>query len=109
MRQAGILAAAGIYAIENNIERLKDDNNRAKRLGKFLETLPYVESVRPVKTNIVIFSLKDQEAQTVIKELEGKGISSVAFGPKDIRFVTHMHIDDVMIDTVENVMSGLSF
>jgi len=109
MRQAGILAAAGIYAIENNIERLKDDNDRAKRLGKFLESLPYVDSVRPVKTNIIIFSLKDQEAQTVIKQLEEKGIASSAFGPKDVRFVTHMHIDDAMIDSVENVMSELSF
>lgn len=109
MRQAGILAAAGLYAIENNINRLKDDNDRAKRLGKFLESLPYVDSVRPVKTNIVIFRLKDLEAQTVINKLEKEGILSVAFGPRDIRFVTHMHINDAMIDTVENVMKGFSF
>lgn len=109
MRQAGILAAAGLYAIENNINRLKDDNDRAKMLGKFLESLPYVDSVRPVKTNIVIFRLKDLEAQTVINKLEKEGILSVAFGPRDIRFVTHMHINDAMIDTVKNVMKGFSF
>ena len=58
MRQAGYLAAAGIYALDNNIGRLKEDNARAKHLGSLLEKHHLIESVIPVETNIVIFKLK---------------------------------------------------
>lgn len=58
MRQAGFIAAAGIYALENNIERLKEDHRRAKEIGNTLKTLPFVDTVLEVMTNIVIFQLK---------------------------------------------------
>jgi threonine aldolase len=56
-RQAGFLAAAGIYALENNIQRLKEDHIRAKQIGEFLSRSKDVKSVYPVETNIVILKL----------------------------------------------------
>src|SRR5204862_467459 len=60
MRQAGFLAAAGLYALENNIARLKEDHVRAKKLTDVLQKQSYVESILPVYTNIVIFNLKKE-------------------------------------------------
>jgi threonine aldolase len=59
MRQAGFLAAAGIYALDNHIVRLKEDHKRASELGKALAKISWIESVMPVDTNIVIFSVAD--------------------------------------------------
>ena len=61
MRQAGYLAAAGIYALDNNVNRLEQDHQRAKALGEALENSPLIKSVEPIETNIVIFYLKDNE------------------------------------------------
>ena len=60
MRQAGYLAAACIFALDNNVERLHDDHRRAKQLENLLLSLPYVEAVMPVQTNLVFFSLKPE-------------------------------------------------
>lgn len=107
MRQAGIIAAAGLYALEHNIERLKDDNERARRIGNFLKDLDYVESVRPVRTNIIIFRLKNIPADLLVKKLEDKKILAHPFGPRDVRFVTHMHIDDKMVEMLESRMKEI--
>ena len=58
MRQAGFLAAAGIYALDNNVQRLKDDHRRAKLIGDTLKKLPFVDPDFTVYTNIIIFKLK---------------------------------------------------
>ena len=58
MRQAGYLAAAGMYALQNNISRLEEDHRKAKELGEILATLPFIYKVEPIETNIVIFTLK---------------------------------------------------
>lgn len=105
MRQAGYLAAACIYALDNHIERLKEDNARAKRLGEVLERLPYVESVEPVKTNIVIFNLKEPlNAPDFVSLLREHGIVSSPFGPQSVRFVTHLDVSEEMIDQVIEVL-----
>ena len=57
MRQAGFLAAAGIYALNNNILRLKDDHKRAQTIGNILKSLSFVEEVLPVETNIILFRI----------------------------------------------------
>ena len=99
MRQAGIIAAAGIYALEHHISRLKIDNDRAKALGKVLETCRYVAKVRPVKTNIVIFEIKESySAQEILNKLSDKGISAVPINADAIRFVLHLDITDAMMD-----------
>ena len=108
MRQAGFLAAAGIYALDNNISRLKEDHARAKELGKALSTLPYVESVMPVDTNIVIFNLTDKYTAASFEEaLKPYDIKLAAFGKQTIRFVTHLDFTDDMFTKVIEVLKKL--
>lgn len=108
MRQVGYLAAAGIYALENHVDRLKEDNERARRLGAALSTLLYVESVAPVKSNICIFHLKDRMADDFLEALKAHDIHAVPFGPKTVRFTTHLEVTDEMIETVIRVLRQLS-
>lgn len=96
MRQAGYLAAAGIYALENNIERLKTDHERARALGEVLRGCSFVKEVMPVDTNILIFSVDDVEL--IMNKLEAKGVLAVKFGPNEIRFVTHLDFTEAMLE-----------
>lgn len=108
MRQAGFLAAAGIYALDHQVQRLKDDNNRAKTLGSALEKQTYVEQVRPVQSNIVIFDLKAPwTAASYLARLAELGISASAFGPQTVRFVTHLDVTEAMIEQVVRVIETL--
>lgn len=101
MRQAGYLAAAGIYALDHHVERLREDNERARRIGAVLENLSFVESVRPVRTNILIFDLKAPwTAESFLAELAKKGIMASPFGPQTVRFVTHLDLSEEMIEKV---------
>jgi len=109
MRQAGFLAAAGIYALDNNVERLKDDHARAKKLGAELKTLPYIKEVLPVETNIIIFNLNDNiNAESFVKKLADKKIKIVGFGKQAIRFVTHLDFNDDMLTEVTKVLKKIS-
>lgn len=93
MRQAGFLAAAGIYALDKHINRLKTDHDMAKAIGKKLEKHAWVTSVKPVKTNIAICNLQEEnQTQLMLDALNNEGIMAMAFGPKSIRFVTHHDI-----------------
>lgn len=108
MRQAGYLAAACIYALDNHVERLKEDNNRAKQLGKVLENLPYVESVEPVKTNIIIFNLKEPlNAIDFVNLLKEHGINASPFGPMSVRFVTHLNVSEKMIEKAIDILKKI--
>jgi threonine aldolase len=105
MRQAGYLAAAGIFALDNNIHRLTQDHLRAKEIGKVLSTLSYVESVMPVDTNIVIFNLTDKYTAVSFEEaLKPFNIKLAAFGKQTIRFVTHLDFTDEMLANVIEVL-----
>lgn len=98
MRQAGYLAAAGIYALDQNIVRLKDDHRRARILGETIETLPYVKEIMPVDTNIVIFLLKnDVNSENFIRTLTEAGILVISMGHQIIRMVTHLDFNDEML------------
>lgn len=108
MRQAGYLAAACIYALDNHVERLKIDNDRAKKLGAVLQKLDYVESVEPVHTNIVIFNLKKKcTASEFVQLLNQHQIASSPFGPQSVRFVTHLDLDDAMINQTIEVLRSI--
>lgn len=108
MRQAGYLAAACIYALDNHVERLKIDNDRAKKLGAVLEKLGYVESVEPVHTNIVIFNLKKGcTASQFVELLNQHQIASSPFGVQSVRFVTHLDLDDNMINQTIDVLKSI--
>jgi len=94
MRQAGFLAAAGIYALDHQVERLKEDHHRARVLGQFLIQAPHVAEVLPVATNIVIARLEGISPETYLQELNQKGIKGVKFGKDLVRFVTHLDFGD---------------
>lgn len=105
MRQAGYLAAAGIYALDHHVVRLAEDHAHARMLASTLETLDYVSGIRPVQTNIVIFDLEDTVTPAqLLAYLEENGVKASAFGPKTIRFVTHLDVDRAMIETVMGVL-----
>jgi len=105
MRQAGYLAAAGIYALDHHVVRLAEEHAHARMLASTLETLDYVSGIRPVQTNIVIFDLVDTVTPAqLLAYLEENGVKASAFGPKTIRFVTHLDVDRAMIETVMGVL-----
>lgn len=109
MRQAGFLAAAGIYALDNHIERLKEDNNRARRIGDCLTAMPYVKEVKPVKTNIIVFFLKEPHtAEGMIKQLAKNGVRATTIGPGAVRFVTHLDFTDEMCSHLLDLLVQLS-
>ena len=99
MRQAGILAAAGIYALDHHIERISEDHRRAKILGEVLMQQPWVKEVFPVETNIVVAILEKEDQRDEIQEtLFQHGVSCIAFGPGMLRFVTHLNIDEEALE-----------
>lgn len=107
MRQAGILAAAGIYALDNNVSKLKNDHLRAKTISQVLEKLPYIEEVLPVETNILIFKVNDAMANNVFtNKLAENNIKAIEFGHGWVRFVTHLDFTDSMMEKVVEVMKG---
>lgn len=108
MRQSGYLAAAGIYALHNNINRLEEDHKRAKELGKVLSGLSWVKNVEPVETNIVIFSVNDGiDDKLVIEKLKQKRIGISLMAKNTLRMVTHLDYKQVMheyvIDALEKI------
>jgi threonine aldolase len=108
MRQAGYLAAAGVYALRHHVDRLVDDHRRARALGTHLEELPYVKQVLPVDTNILIFTLCEGiSPQEFLKKLEAQGVRAIGFGGNDIRMVTHLDFDDHALDTTRNVLTTM--
>ena len=94
MRQAGFLAAAGIYALDHQVARLKEDHRRARSLGEFLVKAPHVVEVLPVATNIVIARLEGISPEAYLQALSSKGIKGVKFGKDLVRFVTHLDFVD---------------
>ena len=107
MRQAGYLAAAGLYALENNIPLLKIDNSRSKEIGQILAQQDYVSSVKPVQSNIVIFDLKAPlKADQYLEAIKKRGILASAFGPNTIRFVTHLDVSESQFLEVKEVISS---
>lgn len=109
MRQSGILAAAGIYALQHNIERLKKDHIRAKQLESALSEKSFVKMVRPVATNIVIFELKaDYLADNLVHILSKHHVEVAAMGKHLVRMVTHLDIDDDMISYTLGVIHQLT-
>jgi threonine aldolase len=111
MRQAGFLAAAGIYALDHHVTRLKDDHRRAKVIGSSLKDLSWVDNVVPVDTNIIIFSVTDPlTPDQVLAELSNHKIRAVKFrGAREIRMVTHLDFNDDMLDRTVNVLRKLRF
>ncbi|HMK06242.1 MAG TPA: beta-eliminating lyase-related protein, partial [Flavobacterium sp.] len=108
MRQGGYLAAAGIYALDNNIDRLSEDHRRAKELGAVLQKLTWVSKVEPVETNILIFSIQPNinEAE-LIDKLKQKNICISSMGQGKLRIVTHLDYREVMHGYVMETLEKL--
>ncbi len=107
MRQAGIIAAGGLYALKNNVERLREDHAHAKALEAAFMEMDWVESVMGVETNIVVVVLKNaDDRDAIISKFNDAGMAPMPFGPGMIRFVTHLDISTSDIDrTIEFIRS----
>lgn len=109
MRQAGILAAAALYALDHHIDRLREDHKNAKRLAAMIESTKGLSLPAPVETNIVIFRV-DPGAFSVdafLAYLADNGILAVPFGPSLVRMVTHIDVSSGDIDRVGEVLAKL--
>ncbi|HMQ07922.1 MAG TPA: GntG family PLP-dependent aldolase [Saprospiraceae bacterium] len=108
MRQAGYMAAAGIYALDHHINRLHTDNQRARYIGNILQQQSYVKSVRPVMTNIVIFDVEPPlNAAIFLQKLLEKEVVASAFGPSTVRFVFHLDNDDEDINRLASILQNI--
>lgn len=108
MRQAGFLAAAGKYALLNNVQRLKEDHARARRIGEMLRNLPFVNEIVPIDTNMIFFHLDNSmPSDTFLKKLRQKDIHAMALSPQVIRFVTHLDFTDPMLEVLEMELKKL--
>ncbi|MFM7902014.1 MAG: threonine aldolase family protein, partial [Bacteroidota bacterium] len=97
-RQAGFMAKACTYALDQHIDRLKDDHRRAKVLGETLSRLSFVKFVLTPETNIVVSHIHEQlPLDNLLSRLESEGIKAVAFGKQAMRMVTHLDFDDEML------------
>ena len=109
MRQAGYLAAAGIYALDNNIHRLAEDHRRASEIGAVLKELVFVKKVEPIETNIVIFEI-DEAVMSVdkfLQKLNEKDIHIIGMGEGKLRMVTHLDYTETMHDALLSFLKGL--
>ena len=103
MRQAGFLAAAGIYALDHHVERLKIDHAHARILAKQLQLCNWVKNILPVDTNIVLFDTA-APAEQVLQKLSTHGIKANSTDTHRIRFVTHLDVHPEQVEYVVKVL-----
>jgi threonine aldolase len=103
MRQAGFLAAAGIFALKNNINRLEEDHELAAEIATTLKNCGEVVNVIPPETNIVLFDTKDTTS-TYLERLEKEGVLGISFGLHRIRLVTHKDVNRDKLDTLKSAL-----
>ena len=110
MRQVGYLAAAGLYALDNHIDRLAEDHIKAKEISKVLNELSFIKKVEVVETNIIIFELtnKAMEAQ-FLKSLADKNMRLSGMGNGKLRIVTHLDYTNDMHDKFLSTLKGIKF
>lgn len=99
MRQSGVLAAAGIHALENNVERLADDHEHARLLGEGLAAISGLE-VAPVQTNMVFVDAPEKTASVMVEKLGQRGIKIGGYTGSEIRLVTHLGVCREEIESV---------
>lgn len=109
MRQAGYLAAAAIYALDHNIQRLAEDHKKAAEIGHVLENLHFIEKVEPIETNIIIFEIDEAviSEEEFVGKLAKKDISIIGMGQGKLRIVTHMDYTDAMHESFLNTLKKL--
>ncbi len=108
MRQAGYLAAAGIYALENNIARLSEDHHHAKMIGAAMAEKPFIDTILPVETNIVIASFHPPYSpQQFIEAMKKEDILLFSISPTQVRMVVHLDISPEMVSKAISVIKKL--
>ena len=108
MRQVGFMAAAGVYALDNHVERLSEDQKRAVEIGETLSKQEYVANVEPVETNIVIFYLrKPSEEAEFMRQLQKEKIRISNMGQGKLRIVTHLDYTEEMHQRFQEVLKGI--
>jgi threonine aldolase len=109
MRQAGYLAAAGIYALDNHIGRLEDDHKKAKELGEQLQGMAMIKKVEAIETNIIIFEIHEEKVSSdrFLQQLNDKGIQLISMGQGKLRMVTHMDYTQKMHEHTLEVLRSL--
>ncbi|HVZ25477.1 MAG TPA: GntG family PLP-dependent aldolase [Sediminibacterium sp.] len=108
MRQAGMLAAAGLYALQNQVTRLQEDHDRAKELAAILATKDFVGEIMPVETNILIFGVRGRfTAPSLAAKLAESGIRVIAISPEQIRIVIHLDIQPADMQVTKQVLQSL--
>ncbi|MDO6491561.1 MULTISPECIES: threonine aldolase family protein [unclassified Cellulophaga] len=109
MRQAGYLAGAAIYALDNNIERLQEDHTKAKEIGEVLTNLDFVKSVEPIETNIIIFAIDETKItqEEFLEKLLKNNIEIIGMGQGKLRIVTHLDYTDSMHNSFLSILKHL--
>jgi threonine aldolase len=108
MRQSGYLAAAGIYALDNHVNRLAIDHTRAKVIGAALQNCPFVKHVEPIETNIVIFNVsEDTSEEAFMSRVSDAGIGLISMGQGKLRMVTHLDFTEEMLESVVHTINNI--
>ena len=108
MRQAGFMAAAGIYALQNHIDRLAEDHEHARRIAAALSKKDFTDTILPVETNIIIFSIKPPYSnQEIVQKMRSENILLLAISPTQIRMVLHLDITPQMVGHIIKVINNL--
>lgn len=106
MRQAGYLAAAGIYALDNHIDRLQEDHQRAKELENLLKTKSWITQMLPVETNIILFQLENTQTTRFAEYMQKQQIKVSFGGGNYCRLVTHLDFDDTDLEKLKKVLDS---
>ena len=108
MRQAGFIAAAGIYALQNNIDRLSEDHYHASQIARAIYKKEFVKQILPVETNIIIFELNESiYAPGLVAKLKEHDILGYAISPNRVRLVVHLDISKEMVNKTIEVFNQL--
>ncbi|WP_431134388.1 threonine aldolase family protein [Psychroserpens mesophilus] len=106
MRQIGYLAAAGLYALDHHIDRLKEDHKKARDIGAVLSELSIISKVEPIETNIVIFELESHvDESEFLQQLLNKDIRIISMGSNKLRMVTHLDYTNAMHERLLDVLN----
>ncbi|MAU15790.1 MAG: threonine aldolase [Muricauda sp.] len=109
MRQSGYLAAAGIYALENNVERLAEDHKKAGEIGEVLKSLDFIKKVEPIETNIIIFEIDESKmsSEVFLEKLTENQVSIIGMGQGKLRIVTHLDYTDDMHEQFLKILKAI--
>lgn len=108
MRQAGYMAAAGIYALQHHIERLEQDHEHARKIATAISQKDFTDIILPVETNIIIFSVRPPHSSNdIVEKFRSKNILSFAISATQVRLVLHLDVTPEMVDYTTEVIEKL--